>query len=259
MRYGRTRMEAQLPESCFGEMIVLSRSEGRGLSIEAALTLTSGLRKALMKLSEDDPDLCASFSGHGADAHPAFAALPFVGHPYADGRLMGVAVVLPRTVERAQRRKVLRACASIEKINPKDESAFWGVEMCGLDIPQRSLRPQTWSGPSATWASVTPILLDRFPKSHLSVEDILAVACERAGVPRPVEIEHGPFSQIHGVAPVSEYRLLRSKNDKPRWGVHAKFRFEGPVRGPILLGAGRFFGLGLLKPTKWEGGDQLDI
>jgi CRISPR-associated protein Csb2 len=188
----------------------------------------------------------------------SFAALPFVGHEYSDGRLMGVAVILPRTTGTAQRRKVLRACASIEKINLRDESAFWDVELCGLDISQRALRPQVWIGPSATWASVTPILLDRFPKRNLPVEEILAVACERAGIPRPIEIEYGPFSEIPAVSPVSEFRLLRTKDDRPRWGVHAKFRFEEPVRGPILLGAGRFFGLGLLKPWKWREGDQID-
>jgi CRISPR-associated protein Csb2 len=258
MRYGRVRMESPVPESCFGEMIVLRRVEGWGLSIEAALTLTAALRKALLKLSEHDPVLCAFFSGHGAETHCAFAALPVVGHEYSDGRLMGVAVVLPRTIDTAQRRKVLRACASIEKLNMKDETAFWEVELCGLDIPQRSLRPQVWRGPSAAWASVTPILLDRFPKKNLPVEEILAIACERAGLPRPVEIVHGPFSGIHGVSPVSEFRLLRSKGEKPRWGVHAKVRFEEPVRGPILLGAGRFFGLGLLRPWKWQKEDQVD-
>jgi CRISPR-associated protein Csb2 len=258
IRYGRAREVTPVPESYFGEMIVLRRIEGRGLSIEAALTLTTALRKALMKLSEHDPFLCAFFSGHGAETHCAFAALPFVGHEYSDGRLMGVAVILPRTTGTAQRRKVLRACASIEKINLRDESAFWDVELCGLDISQRALRPQVWIGPSATWASVTPILLDRFPKRNLPVEEILAVACERAGIPRPIEIEYGPFSEIPAVSPVSEFRLLRTKDDRPRWGVHAKFRFEEPVRGPILLGAGRFFGLGLLKPWKWREGDQID-
>jgi CRISPR-associated protein Csb2 len=258
MRYGRARVETLVPESCFGEMIVLRRVEGRGLSIEAALTLTAALRKALMKLSEHDPALCGFFSGHGAETHCAFAPLPFVGHEYSDGRLMGVAVVLPRTIGTAQRRKVLRACALIEKINLKDESAFWEVELCGLDIPQRALRPQVWIGPSATWASVTPILLDRFPKKNLPVEDILAVACERVGLPRPIEIQYGPFSEIHAVSPVSEFRIMRSKDDKPRWGVHSKFRFEDPVRGPILLGAGRFFGLGLLRPWKWREEDQID-
>lgn len=258
IRYGRTYLEAPVSESCFGEMIVLRRSAGQGLSIEAALTVTSALRKSLMKLSQDDPALCAFFSGHDEKAHCAFAALPFVGHKYADGRLIGLAVVLPRTVSTSQRRKVLRACAQIVNINLKDESALWEVELCGLDIPQRALRPRTWSGPSATWASVTPILLDRFPKKNLPVSEILATACERAGLPRPIETEHAPFSEIHGVAPVSEFRLLRTKGDKPRWGVHATFRFAEPVRGPILLGAGRFFGLGLLMPWKWREGDQID-
>jgi CRISPR-associated protein Csb2 len=258
MRYGRARVETPAPESCFGEMIVLRRIGGRGLSIEAALTLSTALRKALMTLSEHDPALCAFFSGHGVEAHCAFAALPFVGHKYSDGRLMGGAVVLPRTIATAQRRKVLQACASIEKINLKDELLLWEVELCGLETPQQALRPQVWSGPSATWASVTPILLDRFPKKNLPVEEILAVACERAGLPRPSEIEHGPFSEMPGVSPVSAFRLLRSKVDTPRWGVHAKFRFEAPVRGPILLGAGRFFGLGLLRPWKGREGDRID-
>jgi CRISPR-associated protein Csb2 len=236
-------------------MIVLRRNEGRGLSIEAALTLSTALRRTLMTLSERDPALCAFFSGHGAETHCAFAALPFVGDDYSDGRLMGLAVVLPRSIGTAQRRKILRACTLIEKINLRDESALWDVEMCGLDIPQKALRPHTWSSPSATWASATPILLDRFPKKNLPVDEILAVACERAGLPRPSEIEHGQFSEMRGVSPVSEFRLLRGKDDKPRWGVHAKFRFEEPVRGPILLGAGRFFGLGLLRPWKWHAED----
>jgi len=256
LRYGRFRAATPTPQSCFGEMIVLRRIEGRGLPIEAALTVASALRKSLMKLSESDPALCGFFSGHDAENHCAFAALPFTGHEHADGRLMGVAVVLPRSVTTTLRRKALRTCASIEKINLKDESAFWEVELCGFDIPQSTLRPHTWNGCSETWASVTPILLDRFPKKNLPAEEILAAACERTGLPRPIEIEPGPFSDIPGVSPVSEFRLLRNKTDKPRWGVHAKFRFSEPVRGPILLGAGRFFGLGLLKPVKWRAGDQ---
>ena len=45
MRYGRARVEAQAPESCFGEMIVLRRREGRGLPIDAALTVWAALRR----------------------------------------------------------------------------------------------------------------------------------------------------------------------------------------------------------------------
>ena len=113
MRYGRARPDPAMPESCFGEMIVLRKLAGRALPIEAALTLTSALRKALMKLSESDPALCEFFSGHNEGEHSAFGALPFTGHEFADGRLMGAAVILPRTIGTALRLKVLRTCALI--------------------------------------------------------------------------------------------------------------------------------------------------
>ena len=146
MRYSRNQAKPSVPDSCFGEMIVLRRVGGRGLSIEAALTLTSALRKALIKLSGHDAGLCGLLSGHDAEIHCAFAALPFVGHEHSDGRLMGAAVILPRGIAMVARRKVLRVCASIEKINLKEEAAFWEVELCGFDVPQRALTPMTWSG-----------------------------------------------------------------------------------------------------------------
>ena len=251
MRYGRASVETVLPETTFGETIILRREEGRGLPIEAALTLTSALRKALMSLSAHDAELCAFFSGHG-ESHCAFAALPFVGHQYADGRLMGAAVILPRRITGAQRRRILKVCVEIGDLNVRDISAFWKVELCGFDVQQKTLQPEAWTRPSQVWASVTPVLLDRFPKKSLPVEEILAASCEKVGLPRPIEIEHGPFSSVDGVSPVSDFRLLRSKDEKPRWGVHARLRFAMPVRGPVLLGAGRFFGLGLMRPWRWK-------
>ena len=126
MRYSRNQAKPSVPDSCFGEMIVLRRVGGRGLSIEAALTLTSALRKALMKLSEDDAVLCGLLSGHDAEIHCAFAALPFVGHEHSDGRLMGAAVILPREIAMVARRKVLRVCASIEKCQLERGIGFLG-------------------------------------------------------------------------------------------------------------------------------------
>jgi len=32
--------------------------------------------------------------------------------------------------------------------------------------------------------------------------------------------------------------------------VHADIQFAAPVRGPLLLGAGRYFGLGLCLPVE---------
>ncbi len=112
----------------------------------------------------------------------------------------------------------------------------------------QTLWPATWTRPSKRWASVTPILLDRFPKRKgPTVEDILTAACVRAGLPEPT-ISHGPYSVLSGVPAVPQFRLRRKKEERPRWGVHAVLEFPIKIRGPILLGAGRYFGLGLLKP-----------
>jgi CRISPR-associated protein Csb2 len=37
----------------------------------------------------------------------------------------------------------------------------------------------------------------------------------------------------------------------PRVPIHADIRFELPVKGPLLLGAGRYFGLGLCLPVEY--------
>jgi CRISPR-associated protein Csb2 len=241
--------------SCFGEMIVLRKITGAGLPLEAALTLTTATRKALLELAIENGLDCDMLNGHGLHPHCAFVPLPFAGYEHADGRLLGVGILLPRTISLPDRRKVLRACALLEKINLRDALSLWTVELAGFDVPQRTLRPSSWAGPSLCWSTVTPILLDRFPKKRLGVESILTVACERVGLPAPVVIAHQPYSILSGVPPVPAFRLVRTEGEQPRWGVHATLRFGLPIRGPVALGAGRYFGLGLMKPIKEDRDD----
>jgi CRISPR-associated protein Csb2 len=240
--------KAEPVPGCFGEMIVFRRVEGIGLPCEAVLTLTEAFRNAILALASDQGNIVEMLSGHGEHPHCAFAALPFVEYEHASGKLMGVAMILPRNMDSSVRRHVLRACAALERINLREVLGEWKVEIANFDVPQRSLRPATWIGPSRVWNTATPIVLDRFPKKNLTVDDILQTACERVGLPRPVGIEHSPFSQLEGVPPVPEFRLLRKASDRAKWGVHATLTFDQPVRGPLLIGSGRYFGLGLLKP-----------
>jgi CRISPR-associated protein Csb2 len=236
---------------CFKEMVIFKRANGIGLPIEAVLTLVDATRNALLKLADGHGLMSGMLSGHGAHPHCAFVALPFAGYPHASGKLMGVAVILPGNIQPAERRKVLRTCALLERINLREVLGSWEVEIANFDVAQITLRPATWTGPlggAAIWSTVTPILLDRFPKKNLSVEEILRTACERAGLPLPVRVEHGAFSQLEGVPSVPEFRLIRKANERTRWGVHATLEFGCPVKGPLLIGAGRYFGLGLMKP-----------
>lgn len=126
----------------------------------------------------------------------------------------------------------------------------WTVERVTAEAAQKTLQPDTWSEPSRDWATVTPVLLDTFPKDAYGPEaqQIVATACERIGLPRPVQVAVGPVSAVLGVPPWHSFLGPRRAGKPVRLHAHAILRFAAPVRGPILLGAGRYRGLGLCRP-----------
>ena len=155
------------------------------------------------------------------------------------------------------RRKVLQSLLSAGDGQHKTERALnsWTVEVCGFDTLQKTLLPSTWGAPSRTWSTVTPILLDRFPKNKPQRRKYFGQRVRTSRPPTTSQDRPPATLNLNGVPPVPEFRLLRSENDRPHWGVHASFQFDVPVRGPVVIGAGRYFGLGLMKPI-WEGRDD---
>jgi CRISPR-associated protein Csb2 len=172
---------------------------------------------------------------------------------------MGVTIALPRSASVDDRRAVWFACGQLQMRGLHIPGVGdWSLEAVDAMDAKLTLRPVSWANPSKTWQTVTPILLDRFPKRKgPSVEEIIVASCARIGLPVPTMIEHSPYSKIEGVPPVPAFRLVRRESDSARWGVHARIVFECEIRGPVLLGAGRYFGLGLLRPErrKEEGND----
>ena len=135
----------------------------------------------------------------------------------------------------------------------------WTVEAEEEAAISQTLRSATWRRPARTWRTATPILLDRFPKKNgPGVEEIVAASCRRIGLSDPIAIEHGPYATLKGVPPVSSFRLRRTREERARWGVHARLQFATPVRGPVVLGAGRYFGLGLMRPERETRANGLD-
>jgi CRISPR-associated protein Csb2 len=113
-----------------------------------------------------------------------------------------------------------------------------------------NLRPKTWAGPSTRWASVTPVLLDRFPKRKCGAEAIIARSCQDVGLPPPAAVGVGGHSPFYGGEPCAKFVTLRRAGDRHRLAAHVTLTFDRPVEGPALLGAGRYFGLGLLRPLR---------
>src|SRR5262249_49924968 len=128
------------------------------------------------------------------------------------------------------------------------------LELDERPFGQRSttLKPTTWNGPAREWATVTPVMLPQFPRRSLSPEEVVARACVDAGYPSPVAVRTGFAPTMSGV-PHSRSFWVKPRNGgrPPRPLIHANITFAGLVRGPVLIGAGRYAGFGTCRPV-WE-------
>jgi CRISPR-associated protein Csb2 len=127
----------------------------------------------------------------------------------------------------------------------------WKLERQTADYPPFTLRAQTWTGPSAEWASVTPVVLHHYPKRGRAndVEKILYQAFESAGLPHPVALRITPVSVFEGAGHVKSMPEFNEGGEKLcRYQVHVVVTFPSQVEGPVLVGRGRFRGYGLLRP-----------
>ncbi len=245
----------------------------------ASLTrdITRALRASLIEVHGEET-LPESLSGHqhsslpAADPHVAFVTLPHVGSQHADGSVQGCAIILPRTLGADARHQLLACVAKWER-----ERSDHGVLTVGwsgrrftlewTDNPTRvSTDPQRWSRKSRRFVTATPIALDRNPgdlrsnrggaaaKATLEAQETIAVACTRIGLPRPRRVEISLAPLLRGTQPASHYGANRHRPGRlERAKVHAEIEFDQQVEGPVILGAGRFFGLGLCLPITREG------
>jgi CRISPR-associated protein Csb2 len=248
----------QAPEapatSVFGEMVVFRLDGPTRPEIETTLKLTDALRAAVMSLAgEGDVPVPDILSGHGAHPHMAYLALPFVSEeqPHADGHVLGLATVLPRQMDPDHRRQALRALAKLQQLQVPGMGHFSLERLTAQSRqPAVNLRQATWVGPSTCWTSSTPVLLERFPKKNLPAEEIIARGCEFVGLPQPKTIQVHRFSPLFGAEPSGRFLKVRRPGEPARLSTHVTLTFDRPVLGPLLLGAGRYFGLGLLRPCR---------
>jgi len=192
--------------------------------------------------------------------HLAFLPLAFVGHAHADGHLLGMAVVLPDGVQPEDRRQALRAIARIERL-VLGRLGTWRINGLVAAEPPWNLRAAVWTahpGGATHWSTVTPIAFDRHPKTanrssyQREVAEMIAEACIRIGLPAPRDVIVTFVSAHLGVPPAHAFPKLQRKDGSPRRHAHAILVFEQPVRGPLLLGAGRYRGYGVCRPLERE-------
>ncbi|MEX0776838.1 MAG: type I-U CRISPR-associated protein Csb2 [Phycisphaeraceae bacterium] len=277
------------------DVLMLIQVAGPTLPAVSTLILTWALRGAVMKHSGVQP-VPQWVSGHQADGsacddgagHMGCIPLPFVGHEHADGHLLGMGLVFPRSVDRPERGRVLGPLLMNSNGKPREielklgRLGVWTVKKRDWSEQRGTLQPETWTAHptgAATWASVTPVVLDRFPKADRvkdrvtwahEVAGIVKVACTRIGLPEPVNIDIDTTCWHRGGArAIGKRRLLRGHDaadgsdavlgdgfpcypakgaNASRPQVHVWLEFAEPIIGPVLIGAGRYLGYGLCRP-----------
>jgi CRISPR-associated protein Csb2 len=298
-RYGPVSERPQPPAPLLGGDWIVLPIEDRYArpAITRTVDVARAVRAALMRHGpQPAPEI---ISGHVARAnvdgpteplsrpHLAVVPLPAVIGPHPTGVVFGVAVVLPSDVADEERRVVEAAVVAWGDANgrqlvlpgqggrslvirlgePVVVPAAGMLELAP-SLPA-TLDRRRWCRTSATWVSVTPVALDRYPRDLRSTdparreeaerdaEVTLARACVHAGLPEPVVTTVRFDPPLPGSAPVGGWAKQPGRRFPPyragssgtvRPCVHAHLTFPEPVAGPVLIGAGRYHGYGLFLP-----------
>ena len=276
------QMESPQKPNTAAEWLVFELAhDARFFPVTRVVQLAQSMRSAVLHYAEDP--IPEALSGHGsggtptAAPHIAFLPLPYVGLPYADGRLLGIAVSVPNALHDEVRRVLYRAIGTWERTSVSQPLRLTlgtrGVAcLSRLRGPSAlvSLRPEIWSQPSRRWVSTTPVALPKHPgrlvrgtgpalaKAWALAEAAVAAACGHVGLPEPTAVHVSLNAFLTGARAATHFPAFSQKGRDGRSFrrqlVHASLTFETPVTGPLILGAGRFLGLGLMRPVADDGG-----
>lgn len=284
VRYGEAQPHASTAEDepkTAGDWLVFEFLHGsRAFPAMRTVEVATALRSAIFRFA-DEP-IPEGLSGHTPDGRPtsephvAFLPLPFAGRAHGDGRLLGIAVSVPNNVNQATRHSLYRAVGKWERyararrqdlklvFGRRGEIRLKRLQGRGL----ATLRHRAWRGPSKHWASVTPIALPRHPgrlrggtssaraRAWLAAETAVRTAVGHVDLPEPsaAQVSLAPF--VTGVRPAHAFPPFRQPDKNRmlvrRQLVHAAITFDRDVCGQLMLGAGRFLGLGLMHPIRTQ-------
>jgi CRISPR-associated protein Csb2 len=261
--------------------LVLEHVDGDMPDIRAAALVAKDIRNTLMsgyRLIGSEAAIPAAVSGHASDGRPsgkphlAIAPMAFLGSPFASGAVLGFALIPALNSDLLADPDFQRAVRAVMPRNDVTGRREMFLDRLRLGFAaagesgRRSLDPGRYVRAARRWASATPIVLDRHLKQagnaarEAEVASLICRACVNAGLPEPGRIAADKHSAIEGSP--SAY----PSGGGPRWTrwrmpeslasrqlTHAVIEFAEPVRGPVLIGAGRFTGLGLCLLLDGEG------
>lgn len=251
----RSSPSAPIVNGPYRQLVIL-QLEGPARDGRHAVEFTDLLRKAIMA---NLPSQLPEVHGHGpaGTVQCAFFALPFVGHPHADGHIVGLAVAIPEMPPHS----VQLLMEALDRVTSRGigsarlgQFALRRLTPVELRRSPVTLQPWRWTRPSTTWVTAYPAVLDRFPKRAEDVPAFIRLTITNAGLPEPVEVRSAkmPFDHLApGALNLLPHETLRpGHNEAIRPYRHLLIQFAFPVRGPVVVGSMRHYGLGLCLPIE---------
>jgi CRISPR-associated protein Csb2 len=242
-----------------GRMITVGLTRGNW-PVEHAPALAAQLRRTLVAVAEAEQlPLRPILDGRDEDGSPLrrshlhFCPLPHVGFRHAIGSVLGVSFIFPPNTDESERAYVERIIAAwFARGGELKATGGWLLSFGPADS-RRTLADQRWCRAATVWQTVVPMELPRHVARRREwnrddwnrIPAEIALACFQAGLPTPTEIEasNTPFAIGSPSA-----RTVRGPHRRPV--VHARVLFPDAIDGPIVVGAGRHLGYGLMEPVE---------
>ncbi len=224
-----------------------------GAAVKVAYSLKAALMRRWADHESTDPPWWVS--GHGTPESrdfqlARFLVLPAVGRRHSDGRLHGACVWIPDAAEAEEGAMIAALARTLGEFHVP---GLGDVGTTETDLHSRRRRwaatPIRWATPARQWVTAIPALSDRhgFP----SRADVVRWGVQ-AGLP-PVDDESVQVSRrrlLVGGVELRSHQMARPKHRSTRGFAHVRFALAEPVLGPVAIGAGRSYGLGLCAPDE---------
>lgn len=192
----------------------------------------------------------------GATNHRQFSYLPLpsIGHEHADQIVRRVMIVAPLGDDLWLEHLARRLAG--QQLQPENGNEFGDKEPPTLVRVQHDKVARFYTRPANRWASVTPVILPGHDdKKPAKTRKLIKKALAQSGIEQPCEFEWSAFSPFRKSFSAHKYNRNKRPQGYFRPGylekntaVHLSLRFDDElnVPGPLLLGAGRHCGLGLM-------------
>lgn len=215
--------------------------------VEDSVRIGELLRMAVMsqaKREMGEDNIPAVLSGHelpSGNRHRHAFYLPWDAN--GDGHIDRLLLHVPAGLAARER----RAVENLRRLWSRD-SGEWRLVL--EDIGDANVGGLLTS-PSAEWRSMTPYLHPWHTKKTLTIEDQIRRECRERGLPEPIELESieriSVGRQMRRPIHFHRFRSKRGLVQPDRHGSFWHLVFPEPISGPIALGYGCHFGLGLFR------------